>query len=200
MNENQTRLDAVIDRAVRDIMRRDPPAGLRSRVLSRLDAPARRVFAWPQLATAAAAVAAVAIAVVMLRDAPPVPSPASSAPQPVAASQPASVPAGPSSAGSQPPARTTPAGQPRRQAAPPEPVRTATFGPRDGRIGAANLRTEPAGVADRAEAVAVDAPEPLPPAIVVDALGPMTPLQIAPIVVAPIQIPRIQVAPVPPPR
>jgi hypothetical protein len=198
MTENQTRLDDAIERAVRNIMRRDPPPGLRARVLSRLDAPTRTTFAWPQLATAAVAVAAVAIALVMLRDAQPVPSAPAGATQTVAAGQSAQAPPPITET---PPGAGTPAG-PRPRAAPRrEPVRTVTFGPRDGRIAAANLRTAPARVSDPpGEPTADDAPVPLPPAVFVDALTPPRPIEIAPIVVVPIEIPRIRLVPASPPQ
>jgi hypothetical protein len=76
MSEHRTRIDNAIDRAVRDIMRHDPPAGFRCRVLSRLArasapsavAPARRAFLWSGLAAAAAAIAMLAIANGVRRD------------------------------------------------------------------------------------------------------------------------------------
>jgi hypothetical protein len=64
-------IDEAIDRAVRDIMAVDPPAGLRRRVLDRLE---RRAPAWwtvPRVAAAAVAIAIViVVAAVMFRSQP----------------------------------------------------------------------------------------------------------------------------------
>lgn len=66
---DDTPIDRAIDRAVREMMRVDPPAGLRRRVLSRIDTPPRRWILLPRLAAAAAAlVLVVTAALVMRRD------------------------------------------------------------------------------------------------------------------------------------
>jgi hypothetical protein len=199
MNDNWTRIDDAIDRAVRDIMRRDPPAGFRGRVLSRLDAPSRRTLLWPALATAGA-LAAVVLAVLVLRDAPPTPSQAG--PQ-VAEHQP--TPAPPRTDDARPVADVTlPAPEPPARRAPrAAPLRTATFGPRDGRVAAASLPlTAPAAATEPVIPPPADA-EPdaaLPPPIVIRPLSAPGPIEVAPIVVPPIRIPRMPNTPVPPPR
>jgi hypothetical protein len=197
MNDRRTRIDDAIDRAVRDLVRHDPPAGFRRRVLSRLDSPARRTFFWPGLATAAAALAVVTM-VVTMRDEPGGPTPA---PQQTAVSEPAPSPAVVPTAPSQ--------GRVTEQVAPPrsrrapenEPVRMATFGPPDGRVSAASLKEAALPVAGGAdEAVPESFTMPAPPPIAVGAIEPPPPLAIPPIVVVPIQIPRMQLMPVSPPR
>lgn len=196
MND-RTRIDDAIDRAVRDIVRRDPPAGLRARVRSRLAAPTRRVLTWPRLAVATAAAAMLVTAIVTMRPAVLPPSPpgarqsavdrqvAEQAQPPVAA-------AAPFTASTPVPARRVEAAR--------EPLRTATFGTRDGRISAASLDTgtvpPPAPGGAAAEGTFTASPAP----IVVDALLPPAPIEIAPIVVAPIHLPRIQPSPAAPPR
>lgn len=186
MNDGRLRIDDAIDRAVRDIMRRDPPAGFRGRVLSRLDAPVRRALTWPRLAAAAGTLAVVALAVVLLRDAPPEPSIASS---PVAATPPA-VPS-PASDAVQPRVNSAPVtGPPPRRQPRAEPVRTATFPPRDGRVSAASLPPAAARNAPSAPALEETMPSALPP-IGVAPLAAPGPIEIAPIVVPPIQIPRV---------
>ena len=59
-------LDDAIDRAVREMLDAEPPAGFRARVLDRLERPARR-FTWMQVAVPLAAVALVIIAVLVSR-------------------------------------------------------------------------------------------------------------------------------------
>lgn len=61
-------LDDAIDRAVRELMSVDPPAGLRARVLARLERPRRVWVTVPRLAAAAALAAAVLIAFVLFRE------------------------------------------------------------------------------------------------------------------------------------
>jgi hypothetical protein len=80
MNDHaaDSRLDAAIDQAVRQIMDVEPPPGLRRRVLARLDgrAPAAAPVAWwPRLGIAAATMAAIVLAVVYLRPDPGLPAP-----------------------------------------------------------------------------------------------------------------------------
>jgi hypothetical protein len=197
MNDRRTRIDDAIDRAVRDLVRHDPPAGFRRRVLSRLDAPARRAVLWPGLATAAAALAVVTMAV-MMRDEPGSPTPA---PDQTAVGEPAPsrpvVPTAPSP--SRVPERVAP---PRLRRAPEsEPVKMATFGPRDGRVAAASLREAALPVTVGAdEAVPDGVTIPGPPPIAIGSIELPPPLAIPPIVVVPIQIPRMQLAPVSPPR
>lgn len=198
MNDNRTPIDDAIDRAVRDIVRRDPPAGFRARVLSRLEAPAHRALLWPSLA--AGALAVVVLAVVVLRDtAPELPQGSTQ----VAEHQPA--PAAPRTDDARPgPAVSVPAPAPPARRAPrAEPIRTATFGPRDGRIAAASIPlAPPAAAIEPAMPPAVDAEPgaPSPAPIVVPPLSAPGPIEIPAIVVPPIQIPRMPHAPVPPPR
>ena len=197
MNDRRTRIDDAIDRAVRDLVRRDPPAGFRRRVLSRLDSPAApRTFLRPGLATAAAALAVVTM-VVLVRDEPDGPAPA---PQRTAVGEPAPSPA----VVPTPPAQ----GHTAERGAPPrmhrtsedEPVRMATFGPRDGRVSAASLKETPPPAARLDEAAAEHATMAPPPPIAVGRIEPPPPLAIPPIVVVPIQIPRMQLPPASPPR
>ena len=203
MSEHRTRIDDAIDRAVREIVLHDPPAGFRRRVLSRLDrasapaAPARRTYLWPGLATAAAAIAIVAIVYVVVRDVPQ--APVTTAPS-VATAVPATAPAPPGADERQP--RIEPrANAPRPRRSPrQEPVRTAVFAPRDGRISAASVRG-PLPVTEAPEQAPPGEPAaPALPPIGVTAVSPLQPLQIAPIVVTPIHIPRVQLAPILPPR
>jgi hypothetical protein len=198
MAEQRSLIDDAIDRAVRDIMRRDPPAGLRGRVLSRVDLPGRRVVTWPRAAVAATAVAAAAIAVVTLRPLPPAPR---SEPPRAADHRPG--PQQPLSSVTTPPPRSADVPVAHRPPpAPREPVRTATFAPPDGRVAAASVDTAavPAPAEPRGRIVEDAGGPPSPPPIVIDALTPPAPIEIAPIVVAPMQLPRIHPSPVPPPR
>jgi len=63
-------LDDAIDRAVRTMMNVDPPAGLRRRVLSRLETSPGPVPWLPRLALGMAVLAALVVAVLLLRPAP----------------------------------------------------------------------------------------------------------------------------------
>lgn len=197
MNDRRTRIDDAIDRAVRDLVRRDPPAGFRRRVLSRLDSPAApRTFLWPGLATAAAALAVVTM-MVLGRDEPGGPTPA---PQQTAVGEPAPSPAVVPATPSQ--GHTAERGAPPRlrRTSEEEPVRMATFGPRDGRVSAASLEEPPPPAARLDEAAAEHASLAPPPPIAVGRIEPPPPLAIPPIVVVPIQIPRMQLPPASPPR
>lgn len=144
---HQTRIDEAIDRAVRDIMHREPPPGLRRRVLARLEEPEPRRFV-PRLAFAlAAAIVVIGATMTVMRT--------TSAPQPAPAAAPATVaaesPRVPPPQAAPPPAIASPlASVPiRRQAAAtrprrPQPVTDAAeltriFGPRQGRVAAAGL-------------------------------------------------------------
>ena len=60
------RLDDAIDRAVRDILDVEPPAGLRGRVLDRIEQSRARRWSWAWFAVPGAAVAAAAIAAVVV--------------------------------------------------------------------------------------------------------------------------------------
>jgi hypothetical protein len=207
MTEHRTRLDDAIDRAVRDMLRHEPPAGFRRRVLARLQrtsagskavAPARRTVLWPGLAAAAAAIVIIALVNVFVRDVPQ----SAVTPRPEVAAR---VPDNPPPVGIPAP-RVEAASSERtgeragRRAPRREPVRVATFGPRDGRVSATSVRERPLP-ATTAGQIAVE--EPIaggPPPIAVTPLSGPPPLEITPIVVAPILIPRVQLAPVSPPR
>lgn len=70
------KIDQAIDRAVRRMMHVDPPAGLRRRVMSRIEAPPpRRAIFLPTYAVAAAALAILVLAVVVTRDSRVAPAP-----------------------------------------------------------------------------------------------------------------------------
>jgi hypothetical protein len=65
----EARIDRAIDRAVREMMQVDPPAGLRRRVLARLSDPApRRGSLVPRFAFAAMALFVLAMSITLLRD------------------------------------------------------------------------------------------------------------------------------------
>ena len=197
MNDRRTRIDDAIDRAVRDLVRQDPAAGFRRRVLSGLDSPARRTVLGPGLAAAAAALSLVTM-VVMMRDEPGRPAPAA---QQTAAGEPAAAPVVVPTAPA--PGRPAERGAPARSRRAPdgEPVRMATFGPRDGRVSAASLKEAALPVTAGAdESVPEGVAIPAPPAIAIGSIEPPAPLAIPPIVVVPIQIPRMQLAPVRPPQ
>ena len=135
-----SRLDIAIDRAVRQMMRVDPPAGLRGRVMRRLESPAARTFV-PQFAFAGAALAAVLIAIVMMRPGAPGPS-SEPAPRLAAVVPPRPVEtAPPPAAPPKDPATTQKAGPTgvRREALPPAPRIAEVFGQRDDRVAAANI-------------------------------------------------------------
>src|SRR5262245_61157193 len=83
------RIDRAIDRAVRAMIQIDPPAGLRRRVLSRLDAPLRAPFL-PRFAFAAAALAVLVIAIMVIRRGGP--GDTTGTPASIRAGTPASVP------------------------------------------------------------------------------------------------------------
>lgn len=196
MNDRRTRIDDAIDRAVRDLVHHDPPAGFRSRVLSRLDSPARPTFFRPGLATAAAALAVVMVVVMRNDPGGPAPAPRQAAVSESAPS-PAAVPAPP------PDARETGRVAPPLLRQPPqrEPVRMATFGPREGRVSATSVEEAALPLAARAdEPVPEGFTMPAPPPIAVVPIEPPPPLAIQPIVVVPIRIRPMQMAPVSPPR
>lgn len=67
-----SRLDAAIDRAVREMMGAEPRADLRERVLAELAGPSARAMLWPRLAFGLAATVAAMIAVQVVQR-PPAP-------------------------------------------------------------------------------------------------------------------------------
>jgi hypothetical protein len=68
---DDSRLDAAIDRAVRDLMSVEPRAGLRERVLAELTGEPARAVWWPRLALGSAAVAVAVVVLLMIVNRPP---------------------------------------------------------------------------------------------------------------------------------
>ena len=177
-------IDDAIDQAVRDIMRAEPPAGLRGRVLTEIERPSRRFQFRPAFAGAALLAVAAVLVAVLLRPAP------SSAPESIAArqDQPAPVPS------PVPDVKTPPAAPPAvtdstdrvPQPTPHSPDRDRVVFPPQGMVAAANVPVdaEPAvalvSLPDSAVGTA-DAKTPEPPIVVPR-------IEIAPIVIAPIVI------------
>jgi hypothetical protein len=86
---HESPLDLAIDRAVRQMMHVDPPAGLRRRVLARLTPrPSRGMAFFPRFAMAAGALAMLVLAVFVMRSDAPGPAPDPSAPAAVAQTSP----------------------------------------------------------------------------------------------------------------
>lgn len=89
-SRSESPLDRAIDRAVRQMMEVDPPAGLRRRVLARIDAPAPGRWAFfPRYAAAAAALAMLVLAVVFVPRPSQAPAVVAEPPAPIAAEEPA---------------------------------------------------------------------------------------------------------------
>jgi hypothetical protein len=201
MSDSRTRVDEAIDRAVRDLMRREPPAGFRARVLSRLEAPVRRIAFWPSLAAAAGMLVIAAIGINLLREAhvdePPEAAPAEASqsappPPPLLPEAPPHGQIGAPAVG--PAARRTPRA---------EPIRTATFPSPDGRVSATSLpptHSEPAEATPPLVLEQTELSLPSPSAIEVRPLASPPPIEIAPIIVPPLRIPRTPQAPASPPR
>jgi hypothetical protein len=144
------RLDAAINRAVRQMMSAEPPAGLRHRVMARIQAPAGRTWFVPQFALGTAALAAIVLAVVIMRPgAPAAPSQGSpsaiiaEAPKPLDSSVGAPPAAAPPVAGASQTAERTIAQGPRRERLPVPPRMTDVFGPAPGRVRATSLSGAP---------------------------------------------------------
>ena len=181
-------VDDAIDRAVRQIMSIDPRAGLRGRVLNRLERPDGGWHALPRLA-AAAALAIVAVAFVMMRSTPePV------APSTIGSRTAADPVAPPVSFPEAAPAPVAPPGRPRPAQPRPAQPRPATDRPPRPQFPAPGM-VAAAAVGDTTLATdtgeAVD-PLPLPagaPTIIIKPIQ-IDPLTIEPIVVAPIPPPR----------
>jgi len=68
---DDSRLDAAIDRAVRDLMSVEPRAGLRERVLAELTGEPARAAWWPRLALGSAAVAVAVVVLLTIVNRPP---------------------------------------------------------------------------------------------------------------------------------
>lgn len=180
------RLDAAIDRAVHRIMRSEPRADLRRRVLARLDQAAPAAVWWPRLGLAAATMAAIALAIVYMTATPDRPA---TQPVDIMAQAPDPVMPPPDGASERaasevaPPVPPVPAGAPADRAGSaarverlPDPPRVdAVFEPRpDGRVAAATVdapavepaalpEIEPLQVPMLAATVAMDADAQDPP-------------------------------------
>ena len=192
-------IDDAIDRAVRDIMSVEPRAGLRGRVLDRLDRPAAGWLVLPRLAGAAAIVGMVTISFLLIRpasqpDVPPAAASRSRA-EPISPSG-ASLPAVPPSTVPQPagPARRAAArdsAPPRERPAPPRmperPLRPQF--PARGAVAAASMPGEP-----------TVAPESLEPVERLPLPAGAPPIAIRTIQIEPLTIEPIVIAPIPPPR
>jgi hypothetical protein len=185
-------IDDAIDQAVRDIMRAEPPAGLRGRVLLEIERPSRRFQLRPAFAGAALLIVAAVLVAVLLR-----PTTTSSVPESTAArhEQPAPAPAASPAPEVKTPSvvPTAPADSTERGRLPaPPPERDRVVFPAPGVVAAANVPVdlEPAvtlvSVPDSAVGTA-DANTPEPP-IVVPRIE-ITPISIPPIVVTPM-LPR----------
>jgi hypothetical protein len=174
-NETPGRLDRAIDRAVGELMQVDPRPGLRHRVAGRLDAPVRRTSWIVQAATAAALVAVMVVSWMLLRG----PAAPPAAPSQTAVS-PALAPATPP-AQTHAPTPTPVTTEPARTARRPQARGEADFGPRRGRVAAANVDTaKPRGAAYAAS--------PLSPGVAVAPIAPIMilPIEVQPIVIAPL--------------
>jgi hypothetical protein len=188
-------IDRAIDRAVRKMMQIDPPAGLRRRVMSRIEAPApRRTIFLPAFAAAAAVLAVLVLGIVAARNGRVSPitveAPAVAVVVERAPAADAPVAPAPASVETSSP-RTRPVVTPRRAGFHREPIPMARvddiFGTRTTAIAAAADPTADAiwtGPADSAGGAAA-----APAAIVVDPVG-VAPIETAPIVIAPLFVGR----------
>lgn len=184
-------IDDAIDRAVRDIMGLEPRAGLRGRVLERLERPRAGFFALPRLVAAAAVVAIAVTAFLVMRPAHErmAPPEIASTPAPVAVPDAAPVrePAPPATASAEPaPRRQVPRTAPQRPRTP-EGVDIVEF-PARGVVAAATLAGAMSPPGEGVDVV----PMPLDP----DA----QPIAIQAIRIEPLAVNRIVVAAIPPPR
>jgi hypothetical protein len=184
-------IDDAIDHAVRDIMGVEPRAGLRARVLDRLERPRAGLFAVPRLAAAAAVVAIAVIAFFVMRAAPErIPAPEiAGITAPVAApdTPPATVAAPTTTAKAEPaPRREVPRSAPRRPRTPAG--QDIVEFPARGVVAAATVA---GAMPPPGEAVDV-VPMPLDPGA--------QPIAIEAIRIEPLAVERIVVAAIPPPR
>lgn len=197
-------IDLAIDRAVRKMMQLDPPAGLRRRVMARIESPPRRSFFVPAYGFAAAALAIVILGVWVARNNRVVPSSVEAPTAMVAEKAPAAdtriarapqPDAAPPLRSERSVARRRPGF--RREPIPMPPV-ADIFGARTDAIAAA---ADPTGDAvwttpttpDVEDTIAAAAP------LVVSPVG-VTPIATPPIVIAPIVVGRPPTAPPGPPR
>ncbi len=183
-------IDDAIDQAVRDLMRAEPPAGLRRRVLLEIERPSRRFQLRPAFAGAALLIVAAVLVAVLRPTTSSVPESTAARrdqPAPAPVTSPALEVKAPSVV---PPAPADSAERGRQPAPPPE--RDRVVFPPPGMVTAANVPVdvEPAGtlvsLPDSAVGTA-DANTPEPP-IVVPRIE-ITPISIPPIVVTPV-LPR----------
>ena len=180
-------IDRAIDRAVRDIMSVEPPAGLRRRVLSRLEAPPRRVALLPWCTGVVGALAAVVLAVLLLEPSPaPVAPPLveqaakAPAPSPVATPTPQSTPEPASVAGAQTARPTT------TDTAIRMPRVTNVFGTPGAGVTAAAADLEDVVFPETPTAAAREETAGMPP-----------PISIPPITIPPLQVEPVRVVPMP---
>lgn len=180
------RLDAAIDRAVRQLVQVDPPAGLRRRVLAALTTAPPALSWWPRAAVAGAALAVLVLAVTFMRLTGPPPADTRIATQMAKPAAPLAVPApgpdahvpGPAPEAA-PPARAQ-APDPIVEELPPPPRMDAVFGTApDRRVAAASTA-----------ATGSTAPEDS-----ADVLPALAPIELAPIVIAPIEIQPVMLPP-----
>jgi len=182
-------LDRAIDRAVRTMMRVEPPPGLRRRVLARLEArPDTTLF--PRLAVGLAAVALLVLAVAVLFE--PAQGPVTRPAERSAATRPS-----PGAAPADQPAPRAPAAETPRATAPPRRTRPTTdtplpmpriasvFGARDARVAATAAVVDDVVFPAESAGGEPTADRPgLPPAIGIPAIR-IAPLEIGPIRVEP---------------
>ena len=173
-------IDRAIDRAVRDIMRVDPPAGLRRRVMARIEAPPRRSILFPRFTVAAAALAVLVLTVVLMRPTAPAPAPIQQAAAPAA---PAAAPRPVTPAPAKVTAASRPATGPKIEKIRMPPVANV-FGSGSG-VSSTSLRDAP----DAARVETVDQ-GPAEPAGVLAPIA-VRPLNVPPIAVEPLRIPTI---------
>jgi len=171
-------LDDAIDSAVRDIMRLDPRAGLRRRVLSQLDAPAAFRSRMSRLLVPFGVLAGIALALLVVlrqpmqptnRTSTSAPAPAAAAPTPPVAM--ATAPAPPSSVAA--PSSGSTKVRPRAPRPPIAASSETIFGPRRDRVSAAGV-TPP-----------VDSPEAL---VVLEPAGALPPLVLPALIIQPLNL------------
>jgi hypothetical protein len=181
------RLDEAIDHAVRRIMSVDPPAGLRRRVLERLDSPERAWGRVPTFAYAGAVLALMVVVTLVFQDREPEPPTTS---PPVARATPHFTPAPAVERPVTAPAPPDEAALRVRRRRAPDPVVQPLP---DRRVSAASLPDDdPPVVASAAEGAPPVEPDAI--AAVPPIKSPM-PIQIAPLVIEP-----LRVDPIPPPK
>jgi hypothetical protein len=176
------RLDEAIDHAVRRIMSVDPPAGLRRRVLERLDAPEGAWGRVPTFAYAGAVLALMVVVTLVFQQRRPEPPAATSGPVAGVALPPV---ASPDAAA--PAAQPTPTEEPRsRIPRRPRPEPVVERAP-DRRISAASLPDDDMAPVLPAT-VETAAPERPDPMATVPPIKALAPIEIAPLVIEPLRV------------